>query len=95
MSMKITDIPPEIRCIQQNGKTTTLDKSQNSPAGKNPFSAESKEMKKIHDVLAVTPDVRAERVDALKKLIESGQYDVKSDALASKMIKDFLTETNQ
>ncbi len=102
--MKI--IPPDgnmIQYIQQNGKTPEVDKAQTSPGVKNQpsgedkvdLSAESKEMKKIHDVLAVTPDVRTERVEALKKSVESGQYDVKSDALATKMIKDFLSEMNQ
>lgn len=103
MSMKITDIPPDIQYIQQNGKTPALDKSQNSPAEKNQFSAEdkvdlsaeSKEMKKIHDVLATTPDVRAEKVAELKKLVESGQYEVKSDAVADKMVKESIWEMNR
>ena len=104
--MKISDISQDgntIQYVQQNGKTTALGKNQISPLDENQFSAEdkvdlsaeSKDMNKIHDVLAATPDVRTERVDALKKSIESGQYDVKSDALATKMIKEFLTETNQ
>ena len=104
--MKISDISQDgnvIQYVQQNGKTTALGKNQISPAEQNQspaedkvdLSAESKEMNKIHDVLAATPDVRTEQVDALKKSIESGQYDVKSDALATKMIKEFLTETNQ
>lgn len=103
MDMKITDINPDTQYIQQNGKTTALDKNQDSPAEKNEFSAEdkvdlsaeSKEMKKIHDILATTPDVRTEKMSELKKLVESGQYEVKSETVVDKMIKDSIWEMNR
>jgi negative regulator of flagellin synthesis FlgM len=92
-----------IHYVQQNGKTVPVEKGQVKPEGKNTFpgedgldlSAESKDIEKIHDVLAATPDVRTEKVEALKKLVESGQYKVKSDAVADKMLKDFLWEKNR
>jgi len=104
--MKISDIPQDgnmIQYIQQNTQATPPDKAQVSPGIKNglssedrvDLSAESREIKKIHDVLATTPEVRTERVEALKKLVESGQYEVNSGTLAEKMIKDFLSEMNQ
>ena len=41
-------------------------------------------------------EYRAEKaVEALKKLIESGQYEVKSEDVAEKMLKDFLLELNK
>ena len=100
--MKISDIQTDAK-MQQDGEPTKVDKAQISTEVKNPLSdeekveisAESKQMKKIRDVLDVTPDVRTKRVDALKKLVESGEYDVESNALADKMIKDFLWEMNQ
>ena len=103
INMEITDINPGIQYIQQNGKTNDLDKSQNSSAEKNQFSAEdkvdlsaeSKEMKKIKDILATTPDVRTEKVAELKKLVESGQYEIKSDTVADKMVKDSIWEINR
>lgn len=52
----------------------------------------NEESQKIRAVLRVTPDVRAERVEALKKAIASGQYVVKSDLLADKIIKESLWE---
>jgi negative regulator of flagellin synthesis FlgM len=103
--MKISDLPQEtaIQYIQQNAKASPGEKAQASPAVKTPnpaedrvdLSSESRDMQKINQVLAATPDVRVEKVDALRKLVESGQYDVKSDSLAGKMIKDFLSEMNQ
>lgn len=56
------------------------------------LSAQSKEMQKIHEVLQTTPDVRAEKVAALKKRIEEGQYEVDSEALAEKMIKESILD---
>ncbi len=104
--MKISNIHQggkAIHYVQQNGKTVPVEKGQVKPEGMNTFpsedgldhSAESKDIEKMHDVLAATPDVRTEKVEALKKLVESGQYRVKSDALADKMLKDFLWEKNR
>ena len=100
--MKIPDIHQDgnmIQYIQQNGKHPALEKNQPpqtvNAEVKVDLSAESKEMKKIHDVLAATPEVRTERVEALKKLVESGQYDVKSEAIADKMVNEFLWDMNQ
>ena len=52
-------------------------------------------MNKIHEVLNATPDVRTEKVEALKKQVESGQYEVNSNSLAEKMLKEFLFDMNR
>jgi len=104
--MKISDIHQDgnlIQYIQQNGKVTPTDRNPGvSPAqnqvpteDKVDLSAQSKEMNKIHDVLKATPDVRAEKVEALKKQVESGQYEVNSNSLAEKMLKEFLFDMNR
>lgn len=56
------------------------------------FSARSKEMQKIYEVLRSTPDVRSERIAELKREIEMGRYHVKSEALAEKMLKESLLD---
>ncbi|MCX8117530.1 MAG: flagellar biosynthesis anti-sigma factor FlgM [Desulfobacterota bacterium] len=56
------------------------------------FSARSKEMQKVYEVLRSTPDIRAERVAELKKQIEEGRYHVERDALAEKIIKESLLD---
>jgi anti-sigma28 factor (negative regulator of flagellin synthesis) len=56
------------------------------------FSVLPQDMEKIYYVLKITPDVRVDRVAALKKLIEAGKYHVPSDVLAEKMIKESLLE---
>ena len=49
--------------------------------------------KSMHAAIAVireTPDVRAEKVDRLKKEVESGTYQVNSRKVADKIIQEFL-----
>lgn len=40
-----------------------------------------------HQILAKMPEVRAEKVAALRQQVESGQYRVDSDRIASKMVE--------
>ncbi len=56
------------------------------------FSARSREMQKIYEVLQATPDVRAEKVAELKRQIETGQYEVDSEALAEKILRESLLD---
>ncbi len=104
--MKISDIPKDpnlIQYIQQNGKVGPAERNAATPVAQNPvppedkvdLSSQSKEMNKISDVLAAAPDIRAEKVETLKKQVESGQYQVNSDAVAEKMIKEFLFDFNR
>jgi len=104
--MKIPDIHQDgnlIQYIQQNGKIAPADRNPAAPApqsqvsseDKVDLSAQSKEMNKIHEVLNATPDVRTEKVEALKKQIEAGQYEVNSNSLAEKMVKEFLFDLNR
>ena len=104
--MKISDPNTEgqtIQYINQIAKTNPPEKNQiprevkNKPSSEDKvdLSPESREMKRIYDILEATPDVRAERVGALKKAVEANQYQVRSDSLADKMIKDSLLELNK
>jgi len=104
--MKISEVHPEsqgLQNIQQAGRATPAEKSPSPQEVKTPPSAEdkidlsvrAKEMKKIHGILETTPEVRAERVAALKDLVQSGEYRVQSDALADKMLKESLFELNR
>jgi negative regulator of flagellin synthesis FlgM len=104
--MKIPDIHQDanlIQYIQQTGKIGPAERNSTAPAAQNQvppedkvdLSSQSKEMNKIAETLAATPDVRAEKVEALKKQVESGQYQVNSDAVADKMIKEFFFDFNR
>jgi negative regulator of flagellin synthesis FlgM len=104
--MKISDIHQDgnlIQYIQQNGKIAPADRNSGAPETQNQvptedkvdLSAQSKEMNKIHEVLNATPDVRTEKVEALKKQVEAGQYEVNSNSVAEKMLKEFLFDMNR
>jgi len=49
-------------------------------------------MKKIHAVLEMTPDIRNERVNELKKEVDEGRYQVNHQGVADKMIRESLFE---
>lgn len=83
-----TNGPPQTDSLQKNREV-----KENSPStDKVELSARAKEIKKIHEVIQATPEVRAERISALKKWIEEGRYEVESEVLADKIIKETLLD---
>lgn len=49
-------------------------------------------MNRIREVIKSTPDVRSERVEALREQIRSGSYKVNADRLAERMLTESLRE---
>jgi len=103
--MKISDILQQANTMPYVNQTNSAnpadpsqtpqeaDKSLSSSAqDKVEFSTQSREMQKIYDVLQTTPDVRAEKVSALKKAIAEGEYHVDNEDLADKMIKESILD---
>jgi negative regulator of flagellin synthesis FlgM len=102
--MKISDIKTQAEPIQNIDpaqKMNLIDKNKvapaqegipNSPEDRVDLSQESKEMKKIHAVLEMTPDIRNERVNELKKEVDEGRYQVNNQGVADKMIRESLFE---
>jgi len=56
------------------------------------LSSTAREMKKVESVLNSTPDIRAEKVKALKEQIEAGTYQVDSKKVANAMLADLLKD---
>ena len=46
--------------------------------------------KKAYEIITNTPEVRTEKVKSIKKFIEKGSYDVKSDKIAQSIINDIF-----
>ncbi len=100
--MKISDVTKEgqiTQLIQQAGKPNPPEKGSTEPGSKPRtgedrvnLSPEARELQRIHDLLEATPSVRTEKVQAVREAVESGQYQVKNEDLADKMIKDALLE---
>ena len=51
------------------------------------------EVQKARDILAQTPEVRADKVQALKEKLASGEYDVDPHRIAEKMLASLLSES--
>jgi negative regulator of flagellin synthesis FlgM len=56
------------------------------------LSQASKETQKIKEITASEPDVREDKVSALKDKIESGRYNIDHDDVADKLVDAFLDE---
>ncbi len=52
------------------------------------LSSRSKEMQRIYQILQETPDIRTEKIAALKKAIQEGKYSVDPQTLAEKMLNE-------
>ena len=51
-------------------------------------SGKAKEINEIKSLLSNYPDIRMDRVDALKKAIDAGSYNIDSMAVAKKMLEE-------
>jgi negative regulator of flagellin synthesis FlgM len=98
--MKVNDLSQGSNQIQYVNQANPQDKSpaaqdiknQETLVDKVELSAQSREIKKINDVLEMTPDVRADRVAELKKQIQEDRYQVDSEAVAGKMIDQTIID---
>ena len=54
--------------------------------------AREREIKAIRELVESAPDVREEKVTALKTAVEEGTYRVKGEEVAKKMIKESIDE---
>jgi negative regulator of flagellin synthesis FlgM len=101
--MKISDIHQQANTMQQVNQTNPSnqpEKHQNSQevrdklssTDKVEISAQSRERQKIYDLIQTTPDVRAEKVATIKKMIQEGNYQVDNDAVAEKLIEESILD---
>jgi len=104
--MKIQDVTNDgqgIRQITQGMKPSQTE--PNSPASnvsspdsgldRVELSPQSREMNKMNEILATTPEVRTEKVAALKNAISDGTYNVKPADVADKMVQEMALELNR
>lgn len=57
------------------------------------FSTQAKEINRIHEILAQTPDVRSEKVAQLQMAIQQGTYEVQGVRIAEKMFEKHYIDT--
>jgi negative regulator of flagellin synthesis FlgM len=104
--MKIQDVSNDGQGIRQIAQGMKPPQSETNPpassvsspdegSDKVELSPQSRDMKKIHEILASTPEVRTEKVAALKNAISQGTYNVKTGDVADKMVQEMALELNR
>lgn len=73
-------------------EATSEETSTSSVSARVNLSEESKVAQKAAETIRNTPDVRQEKIQALKEKIEAGQYQVDSDKVADKLLRNLLSE---
>lgn len=56
------------------------------------LSRASKEAQQIREIITSEPEIREDKVSALKERIESGRYKIDHDRVADKLVDAFLDE---
>jgi negative regulator of flagellin synthesis FlgM len=56
------------------------------------LSQASKEAQLIKEIISSEPEVREDRVSALKESIESGKYKIDNEAVADKLVDSFIDD---
>jgi len=98
MISKVKD--PSAQMIQQYQKIDSVKSEDEKPIGKGTaiatervdLSNKAKDIQKIKQVLDQTPEVREEKVQELKRQIESGSYAINPGRIADKMLGESLID---
>lgn len=100
--MKLTGIFPPIKTdktekvqvkkSEDSAASSSRAENGSAPTDRVVLSAGSLEVQKAKDILAQTPDVRVDKVQALKEEIARGAYQVDPHRLADKMMDNLLSE---
>ncbi len=102
--MKISEINSQADTTQyveqaekskQAEKNQTAQEAQKQQTDRVDLSDQSKEMKKIYTAQQMAPDIRTDQVQEVKKLVDENRYQVDSEAVAEKMIRESLFELNR
>lgn len=74
-----------------DGKAKESQAAKSSNAGSTvEISEQAKLMKQANEIVARTPEIRTEKVEALKKLIQSGGYGVSAEQIADRLVDAHL-----
>ena len=96
--MKLTAVFPPIKTEKVQVKKSERSSASKAdkaalPTDRVVLSAGSLDVQKAMDIIAQTPEVRADKVQTLKEDIASGQYQVDPHRIADKMMSSLLSET--
>lgn len=91
--MKVHRDPP--LQINKTDASAQAEKQKKPPASKAAKSVEDKvdispdasELKRLKELAKLTPDVRLDKVNTIKKQIQNGKYDIAADSVAKSILK--------
>ena len=95
--MKLTNVFPQIKTEKVQAKKSEPVAPAAASSGveqgdKVVLSGGSQEIQKALEVLARTPEVRADKVRELKEKIASGEYQVDPERIADRMLSSLLSD---
>ncbi|HFQ80134.1 MAG TPA: flagellar biosynthesis anti-sigma factor FlgM [Desulfobacterales bacterium] len=96
--MKIGDFIPQIKTDNKISKVRGAKGAESSSAtsligDRVEISAGSLDVQKMKGIIQNTPDLRMDKVQALKEQIERGDYEVDPYRVADKMLMNLLSES--
>ncbi len=95
--MKITDtsIPSKIVSLSEKriAESPSDTKPPSNRSDRVTLSPRAREFNEARRTLAGIPDVRADKVDAVKNRIADGSYRIDSEKIAAKMIREALSDS--
>jgi len=96
--MKISDFIPQIKTDNKINKARGAKGAESSSSASQvgdrvDISASSLDVQKMKGIIQKTPDLRMDRVQALKEQIERGNYEVDPYRVADKMLMNLLSES--
>jgi negative regulator of flagellin synthesis FlgM len=88
--MRIEDRIRIFQIYTQTAKVTRVEKKQEPTAtDKVEISSEARDFQAILNAIKQTPDVREEKVNEIKKKIDSGTYNVSGKDVVEKLIREY------
>ncbi|MCK4257404.1 MAG: flagellar biosynthesis anti-sigma factor FlgM [Halanaerobiales bacterium] len=82
----------QITKIYQKNKPQHSGRTDSTKGDQAHVSREARELGRIQEILAQTPDIRAEKVEKLKMAIQLGTYEVKGEKIAEKMLEGYFVD---
>ena len=57
------------------------------------LSSKARDIQRAHEAINTAPDIRTEKVNRIKEAIANNEYEVPSDVLAERILKEIITES--
>ncbi|MGD9331284.1 MAG: flagellar biosynthesis anti-sigma factor FlgM [Desulfobacterales bacterium] len=94
--MKISDPHTTPKIVKITAKDAVEKPSESASAARNDdrvtLSPKARELLEAQRILAATPDIREEKVAAIKARIADGRYRIDSERVAARMIQEALSD---